>query len=280
MPAAVVNIRSGLDEASRIALWDYESLFCGERSSSVFYDIPHYRVTARGSWGGRGDAGDAHPFGVGPWRGPGSNTNNFAREVHIDLMAAAAGMDPVEFRLLNLADKRMITVLKTAADNFGWSPARSPSGRGHGVALENYLGTYLATIAEVEVDKTTGHVQVKRMVCAQDMGEIVNPEGAKAQIWGGLTMGLGFALSEEIMFKGGEIFSESFDDYDIPRFSWVPEIETILVENKMIPASGGGEPAITTVGAVIANAVHDAIGVEVNRLPLTSARLKAVITGS
>jgi nicotinate dehydrogenase subunit B len=277
MPAAVIRIRSGMDGSARIVFWDYTAYFCGDRSSQPFYAIPHYRVVSRGSWGGGAPVGGAHPFSVGPWRGPGSNTNNFAREAHIDLMAVAAGMDPVEFRLKNLTDKRMIKVLETAASRFGWTSAKTPSGRGHGVACENYVDTYLTTIAEVEVDKQSGKVRVKRMVCAQDMGEIVNPEGARAQIWGGLTMGLGFALSEEIDFKGGKILTRNFDTYDIARFSWAPEIETILVENKELPASGGGEPAITTVGAVVTNAVHDAIGKELVRLPLTPARLKAVM---
>jgi nicotinate dehydrogenase subunit B len=277
MPAAAVRIRSGLDAGGRIVFWDYEMFFCGDRSSSPFYAIPHYKVVSRGSWGGGAPTGGAHPFSVGPWRGPGSNTNNFAREAHIDLLAAAAGMDPVVFRLKNLTDKRMIRVLETAAGRFGWTPAKRPGGRGHGVACENYVDTYLTTIAEVDVDRQSGRVQVKRVVCAQDMGEVVNPDGARAQIWGGITMGLGFALSEEIDFKGGKILTRSFDDYEITHFSWVPEIETILVENNEVPASGGGEPATTTAGAVIANAVHDAVGGELVRLPLTPARVKAAM---
>jgi nicotinate dehydrogenase subunit B len=280
MPAAIVRIRSGLDGTGKIVFWDYTAYFCGDRSSQPFYAIPHFRVVSRGSWGGGAPVGGAHPFPVGPWRGPGSNTNNFAREAHIDLMAVAAGMDPVEFRLKNLTDKRMIRVLETAAAKFGWTSAKSPSGRGHGVACENYLGTYLATVAEVDVDRQAGKIKVKRMVCAQDMGEIVNPEGARAQIWGGLTMGLGFALSEEVDFKGGKIITRNFDTYDITRFSWTPQIETILVENNEVPASGGGEPAITTAGAVIANAVHDAIGKELLRLPLTPERLKAALNAA
>ena len=278
MPAAAVRIRSGLNDANQIVFWDYVAYFCGSRSSEPFYAIPHYRVVSRGNWGGRGPASPAHPFGVGAWRGPGSNTNNFARESHIDLMAAAAGMDPVEFRLLNLTEKRMIRVLKAAADKFGWTSAPTPSGRGHGVICENYVDTLVSTIAEVDVDRQSGGVKVKRIVCAQDMGECVNPTGAHAQISGGITMGLGFALSEEIDFKGGKILTKNYDTYDITRFSWTPEFETIVIDNKVDPASGGGEPAITTAGAVVANAVHDALGVELVRLPLTPARLKAAMS--
>ncbi|HUX08155.1 MAG TPA: molybdopterin cofactor-binding domain-containing protein [Acidobacteriota bacterium] len=277
MPAAAVRIRSGLNDANQIVFWDYVAYFCGSRSSEPFYAIPHYRVVSRGNWGGRGPAGPAHPFGVGAWRGPGSNSNNFARESHIDLMATAAGMDPVEFRLLNLTDKRMIRVLKAAAEKFSWTSAPTPSGRGHGVICENYVDTRVSTIAEVAVDRQTGGVKVKRIVCAQDMGECVNPAGAHAQISGGITMGLGFALSEEIDFKGGKVLTRNYDTYNITRFSWTPEFETIVIDNKVDPPSGGGEPAITTTGAVIANAVHDALGVELLRLPLTPARLKAAL---
>ena len=277
MPAALIRIRSGLDAEARVVFWDYEALHSGSRSSEPFYAFPHHRVVSRGGWGGGDGSGGAHPFAVGAWRGPGSNSNNFARETHIDLMAAAVGMDPVEFRLVNLTDKRMVRVLETAASEFGWQPAKTPSGRGHGVACVNYNDTYVVTCAEVEVDEKTGAVRVKRMVCAQDMGEIVNPSGAEAQVHGGLIMGLGFALGEEIQFKGGKILNRAFSDYHIARFSWLPEIKAVLVNNPGQPHSGGGEPAITTVGAVIANAVNDATGLRLNRLPLTPERILAAL---
>jgi CO/xanthine dehydrogenase Mo-binding subunit len=143
-----------------------------------------------------------------------------------------------------------------------------------GVACATYLGTYVATFAEVEVDKTTGRVRVTRVVCAQDMGLIVNPDGARQQIEGGITMGLGYALTEEVRFKGGEVLDRNFDTYEIPRFSWLPTIETILVENVEVPASGCGEPPIVCMGAVIANAIYDAMGVRLVQLPMTPARIK------
>lgn len=167
-PAAVVKITSGLNDSGRLMLWDYAVFFGGERTSLPFYDIPHYRILSRGGWT-RAAAG-AHPFEVGAWRAPGSNTNTFARESHMDVMAAKAGLDPVEFRLKNLKDERMIRVLKAAAEKFGWKPAKAPSGKGHGVSLVNYLGTYVATMAEVKVDEKTGAIRVERVVCAQDMG--------------------------------------------------------------------------------------------------------------
>jgi nicotinate dehydrogenase subunit B len=133
---------------------------------------------------------------------------------------------------------------------------------------------YVAATAEVEVDRGRGTVRVARMVCAQDMGEVINPEGARLQVEGCLTMGLGYALSEEVHFGGGAIVDENFDSYRIPRFSWVPEIEVVLVDNPEIGPQGGGEPAIVIVGAVLANAIHDALGARVYELPMTPARIR------
>jgi nicotinate dehydrogenase subunit B len=278
-PAAIVNIKSGVSKSGQIVFWDYEVLWGGERSSQQFYNIPNHRTVVRGEWGGGGGGAGTvgHPFDVGAWRAPSSNTNVFARESHIDGLAAKAGVDPLEFRLMNLTNERMKRILKAAADKFGWTPAVSPSGRGYGLVCADYLGTYLATIAEVVVDKNTGKVQVKRVVCAQDMGIAVNPEGARLQIEGCIMMGLGYTLAEEVHFKGREILDLNFDTYELPRFSWLPRIETVLVDSPELPPSGGGEPAIINMGGVIACAIHDATGARLLQLPMTPARIKAAL---
>jgi isoquinoline 1-oxidoreductase len=274
-PAAVVKIDAGVTDAGRIAFWDYGTYFAGHRGSEQFYDIPHHLTVAySSSW--RGTPG-SHPFATGAWRAPGNNTNTFARESHIDILAAEAGMDPVEFRLLNLKDERMRRVLQTAAKRFGWTPAAAPSGRGFGVACGFDAGTYVTLTAEVEADRATGRVKVKRVVCAQDMGLVINPEGATIQVEGCITMGLGYALSEEVRFKGGQILDTNFDTYEIPRFSWLPEIDTVLIDAKDSPPQGGGEPAIIGVGATIANAIFDAVGARVYRMPMTPARVLEVL---
>jgi nicotinate dehydrogenase subunit B len=273
MPAAIVKISSGLNASNQIVFWDYRVLFAGERSSQNYYDVPHVRTASSGGFSG--GSGSPHPFGTGAWRGPGSNTNIFARESHMDVMAARAGMDPMEFRLKNLVDKRMIRVITAAGEKFGWKPAKAPSGRGFGMVCFDYLGTYVAAMAEVKVDKSSGKIQVVRVVHAQDMGPVINPEGARMQIEGGITMGLGYCLSEEIHFNGGEIKNLNFDDYVITHFSWVPSIEAVLIDNPDMPPSGGGEPPIVGMGALIANALFDATRVRLNRLPLTPERIKA-----
>lgn len=270
-PAAVIQAKTGIDKNGRFTFWDFAHLFPGTRSSEPIYDIPHVRVLSKST--SRGED-SAHPFGTGAWRGPGSNTNVFAMESQVDVMAQKSGLDPLAFRFKNLTDKRMIRVLTAAADTFGETFSPGPSGKGYGIACTNYLNSYVATIAHVEVNKDTGHVQVKRLVCAQDMGEIINPQGAKLQIEGGLIMGLGYCLSEEIEFSGGTILTENFDTYEITKFSWVPTIKAVLVENPELEPQGCGEPAITTTGAVIANAVCDAIGVRLFTLPMTPTRIK------
>jgi len=277
-PAAVFKIRAGLDAAKKIVFWDNTVIGAGARGSAVFYDIPNHSTTVRGGWGG-GNPSDMHPFGVGPWRAPGANANVFARESHIDVMAAKAGMDPVEFRMRNLTDARMRRVLQAAAKKFGWSPKPAPSGRGFGVACGDDAGTYVATMAEVKVDKSTGKVQVVRVVCAQDMGIVVNPEGAAQQMEGCITMGLGYTLAEEVRFKDGVVLDKNFDTYEIPRFSAVPRIETVILDSPDLAPQGGGEPAIITTGAVVANAVFDAIGARVVQLPMTPARVKGAMKG-
>ncbi len=278
-PAAVVKIVSSLDGNGRISLWDYVVYAAGERGSALLYDVPNARIhlVGRTSFASETDSASVHPFAVGPWRAPGANMNAFAVESQIDIMASAAGIDPVEFRLRHLSDARMRRVLQTAADAFGWKAAAAPSKRGLGVACNVDAGTYVATIAEVKVDAATGKVKVSRIVCAQDMGIVVNPVGARMQIEGGLTMGLGYVFSEELRFHGGQVLDRNFDSYGITRFSDAPRIEAVLVKNDELAPQGGGEPSITTTGAVIANAVFDAIGVRMFRLPMTPERLRQAI---
>ena len=135
-------------------------------------------------------------------------------------------------------------------------------------------------MAQVEVDKKTGAVQVKRVVTAVDPGTVVNPEGARQQVEGCITMGVGYALSEEVLFKNGEVLSRNFDSYEIPHFSAMPKMEVVLVDNRQFPPDGLGEPPIITMGAVIANAIYDATGARLFQLPMTPERVKAALKRS
>lgn len=265
-PAAMVQMESGINAEGQITFWDCDILLAGTRSSEPIYNIPHFSVKYL-------NARNVHPFRTGAWRGPGSNTNVFAMESHADMLALAAGMDPLSFRMKNLKDERMIRVLSAAAEKFGQPFNMSPSGKGYGISCTNYLNTYVATIARVSVDKSSGAVKVEHLVCAQDMGEVINPQGAKLQIEGGITMGLSAALSEEIEFRGAKILTENFDSYQITRFSDAPSIDVILIDNPELAPQGCGEPAITTVGAALANAIFDATGARLYILPMTPERI-------
>jgi isoquinoline 1-oxidoreductase len=278
-PAAVVRITSTLDADGTIHAFDYVVYAAGDRGASSCYDIPNTRFRSSGAPRyGAGDSGSGvHPFAVGPWRGPGANMNCFAVESQIDLMAAASGQDALGFRLRHLSDPRMRRTLQAAADAFGWKPGVAPSRRGVGIACAIDAGTYVATMAQVRVDADTGRIQVLRVVCAQDMGVVVNPEGARMQAEGAITMGMGYALGEELRFRGGDVLDRNFDTYTIARFSWLPRIETVFVANDALAPQGGGEPPIVTTGAVLANAVFDATGARLFRLPMTPDRVQRAL---
>lgn len=277
-PAAVVQVKSGTDGSGKIVYWDYNVYFAGSRGSQHIYDIPHHKTVARGEW--MGAPPGAHPFGIGPWRAPACNTNAFARESHVDIMVSKLGRDPLELRLDNLTDERMRRVLTAVAEKFGWKPSKAPSGRGVGLACGIDADTYVAFMAEVRVNDEDGRVQVVRVACAQDMGLAVNPEGARMQMEGCMTMGLGYALTEEIRFQGGRIYDANFDTYEIPRFSSLPKIETVIIDAKEDPPHGGGEPAIIGMGAVIANAIFDATGARLFQLPMNPKRVLAAMRSS
>jgi len=274
-PAAVVKIRSGLDSAGRISLWDYQVYAAGSRGAEQFYDVPHNLMRTYGRWGG--DNPKMHLFATGPWRAPGANLNVFARESHLDVMAAKAKADPLEFRLRNTSDKRMRSVLEAAAARFGWKKGAGPSGRGVGIACGIDAGTYVALVAEVKVDAATGRIRVVRIACAQDMGVVINPDGATMQMEGCIMMGLGYALTEEVRFDGGRILTKNFDTYEIPKFSMMPALDTVLVKNDELSPQGGGEPALVPVGAAVANAVFDATGARLAEMPMTPERVKTAL---
>jgi len=274
-PAAVVKIRAGTNAAGKLVLWDYAIYGGGEREARQFYAIPNERTVAAG--GLQGNEPGFHALAVGAWRAPSNNTSTFARESHLDTLASKLGIDPVEFRLNNLTHPRFRRVLETAARQFGWKAAKTPSGRGVGVALATDVDSFVANMVEVEVSKATGQVQVKRVLCVQDQGVTVNPAGSRQQMEGCITMGLGYSLSEQVRFKNGEVLDRNFDSYELPRFSWLPKIETILIDNPSDPASGCGEPAIVPMGAAIANAIFDAVGARMLQMPMTPDRVKEAL---
>ncbi len=268
-PAGVIKVTSGMDKSGMIRMWDYNVYFSGTRGADAIYDIPNVKIT---SYSENRDK-HVHPFGTGAWRAPNNNVNTFARESQIDIMASEAGTDPLEFRLKNLKDEKMIACWKSVAETFGYKAGKAPSGRGIGIACGTDANTWVAMIAEVKVDKNTGRVTVERVACTQDMGLCVNPQGALIQMEGCIAMGLGYTLTEEVKFEGGKLLDRNFDSYEIPRFSWIPKTDCVILDRKDKAPQGGGEPAIITVGAAIGNAIFDATGARLYTMPFTRERV-------
>ena len=263
-PAGLVKAGAGVS-GGKLTAWTFDIYCSGTRGTEMFYEIPDFRTRDF-------NKGGVHQLFTGAWRAPGNSTTTFARESHIDVMAHAAGINPMTFRLNNLKNENMAATLRLAAKTFGWDKAKKP-GHGYGIALGLDAGTLVALIAEVKVDKETGVVKPVRIVCAQDMGQVVNPHGATLQTEGCITMGLGYALYEEVVFNGGEVKTTNFNNYEINRFSVTPTIVSVFMDKMDAKPQGGGEPAIICVGAAIANAVFDACGARVNRMPVTPDRV-------
>jgi len=156
---------------------------------------------------------------------------------------------------------------------FGYKSGTNQGGKGVGIAIGTDVDTLVAQMVEIEVDKKSGKVKVLRVACAQDMGLCVNPLGATMQMEGCITMGLGYTFTEELIYEGGNIISRGFDSYEIPRFSSLPKIDTFIFERNNEPPHGGGEPAIITVGAAVGNAIYNATGARLFRMPFTPERV-------
>jgi nicotinate dehydrogenase subunit B len=262
-PAAIIRIKSGFTADGRIVAWECDAYhagdrpFLGRRGSDSPYDAPHVRVTTYTS---------DSPLATGSYRSLGAAANHFAREVHIDELAEALGLDPVEFRLRNLSHPRFRRVLERAAEAHGWQPAKGGSHRGQGIAIGVDVGSYVATAVHLNV--VGREVRLDRVTAALDCGLVVNPEGAKNQVEGSIVMGMGTALYEAIDFQDGRVLNAGFTRYRVPRSNDAPEIETLLVGDDDTASTGAGEPGIVPIAAAISNAVFDRTGERHRELPI------------
>jgi CO/xanthine dehydrogenase Mo-binding subunit len=230
------------------------------------------------------------PLRPAPIRSPGKPANCFAVESFTDELAAAAGLDPIEFRLRGLDDKRGIEAIKRAAALMNWQSRPSPGSgknagnstalmRGRGFAYVHYKHSesYVAMGMEVAVERASGRIKVERVACAFDCGQIINPDGARAQVEGSILQTLSRVLMEEVQFDQSRVTSVDWNSYPILRFSDVPQIEIALIDRPTEPPVGAGEAACTTVGAALANAVFDATGARLRTVPFTPERVKAAL---
>jgi nicotinate dehydrogenase subunit B len=228
----------------------------------------------------------ASPLRTTHLRDPEGPATSFAVESFIDEIAAAAGADPIEFRFKHLEDPRAKAVLTAAAQKAGWDARPSPKkvavggdiATGRGVGLSTRNGTYVGTVAEVEVNRKTGAVRVTRFVCAHDCGLIINPEALRTTIEANLIQSLGRTLKEEVTFDRSNVTSVDWITYPVARASDVPDhVEIVLINHPELPSSGAGEPSSRATAAAIANAVFDATGARVRQAPLTPVRVKAAL---
>jgi nicotinate dehydrogenase subunit B len=258
-PAGVIEVKSGISGDGTLTAWDFHNYHSGSSGIETPYVVANQRTEYH-----------AVPLILrsGSYRGLAATANHFARETHMDALAGAVKMDPLDFRMKNLTDGRMRAVLEAAAKSFGWPRKKTQEGQGFGVACGNEKGSYVATCAEVAVDKKSGTVRVVRLVEAFECGAIVNPDGLRNQVVGAMIQGLGGALFEAIEFENGRIKNPHFASYRVPRFRDVPEIEAILLDRKDLPSAGAGETPIMAVAPAIGNAIFDATGVRLNNLPM------------
>ena len=264
-PAGVIDVSSGVRDDGTITAWEFHNYNSGSAGIQHRYDLPNQKIVFHQA---------KSPLRQGSYRGLAATANHFAREVHIDELAHAVKMDPLEFRLKNLKDERMKAVLTAAAKAFGWGKSKSAPNCGNGIAAGFEKGGYVATCAEVSVDRESGKVKLVRVVEAFECGAIVNPDQLKNQIEGSIVMGIGGALFEAIDFDNGKIVNGRFSRYRVPRFSDVPLIETVLVDRRDLPSAGAGETPIVGLAPAVGNAIFEAVGIRLRSLPMAPNGLK------
>jgi nicotinate dehydrogenase subunit B len=218
------------------------------------------------------------PLRTSALRTLGAYGNVFALECFMDEMAEAAGADPVAFRLRHLQDPRGRAVIETAAAKAGWTPGLKSDGRhGRGIGFARYKNSscYLACVAEVEVDRSTGKVDVVRVVAAADAGQIINPKGLEMQIEGGIVQSVSWTLKESVEFDRSRVTSLDWTSYPILTFLEAPRVEVHLLNRPEEKALGSGEASSGPAAAAVVNAVSDALGMRIRDLPLTAGRVRA-----
>jgi isoquinoline 1-oxidoreductase beta subunit len=262
-PAA--QLKDGIDWYNLWGLWDVPN--SPHWNNKIQYEIPNLYIEFNLS---------DLPMRTAPWRSVVNAQHAFAIESFMDELAQAAGKDPLEFRLKALKNNlRARRVLETVAEKAGWGKP-IPRGEGRGIAQHACFGSWVAQVAEVSVDKITGKIKVHRVVAAVDCGPVVNPGPLVEQIESGVIIGLSTALKEQIRFAKGGVATSNFDDYHIIRMSEIPEIEVHMVKSTE-KIGGIGEPGVPPLAPAVANAVFNATGARIRRIPLTPETVLAAL---
>ena len=258
-PGGLIETRSGANKDGMLIAWEFHNYNSGPAGIGTPYTVANQLIQYHPV---------DSPLRQGSYRGLAATANHFARESHMDEIAEALRMDPLELRLKNLSDPRLRAVLQAAADKFGWTKIKASPGRGFGLACGFEKGGYFGTCAEIEVDRATRNVQIRRIVEAFECGAVVNPNGLRNQIEGAIVQAIGGALFEAVRFDNGRILNPHFAEYRVPRFRDTPQIEVVLVDRKDLPSAGAGETPIMGLAPAVGNALFDAIGVRMRSLPM------------
>lgn len=258
-PAGVIDIKSGVKNDGTITAWEFHNYNSGSSGIQIKYEIPNQKIQFHGS---------QSPLRQGSYRGLAATANHFARETHIDELARTLNLDPLVFRLKNIKDERLRGVIEAATKAFGWGQKKATTGIGVGLACGFEKGGYLATCAEVLVDRQAGRVKLTRVAEAFECGAVVNPMHLQNQIEGAIVMAIGGALFEAIQFQNGKISNPRFSSYRVPRFSDMPAIQVVIVDRRDLPSAGAGETPIVGLAPAVGNAIFDATGVRLRSLPL------------
>jgi isoquinoline 1-oxidoreductase len=258
-PAGVIDVKSGARRDGTLTAWEFHNYNSGPAAIGTPYAAANQRIQFHPV---------PSPLRQGSYRGLAATANHFARETHMDELAHALSLDPLAFRLKNLADARLRAVFEAAAVKFSWGREKSAEGRGFGIAGGTEKGGYLATCAEVEIDGKTRGARIRRVALAFECGAVVNPDGLRNQIEGAVVQSIGGAMFEAVRFGNGRILGARLSEYRVPRFSDVPEIEIVVLDRKDLPSAGAGETPIVGLAPAVGNAIFAATGVRLRALPL------------
>jgi nicotinate dehydrogenase subunit B len=258
-PAGVIDVSSAVSSDGKITGWEFHNYNSGSAGIRTYYEVPNQRIQFHPV---------NSPLRQGSYRALAATANHFAREVHMDEIAASLKMDPLEFRLKNLKDERLRAVFEQGGKQFGWDKPRAANhGFGVGGGYEK-LG-YMATFAEVALKPETREIKVERVLTAFDCGAIVNPDGLRNQLIGANVMGLGGAIFEAIEFENGRILNGVFSKYRVPRFRDVPAtMDALLIDRKDQPSVGAGEAPILGIAPAIANAIFAVTQIPIHSMPM------------
>jgi CO/xanthine dehydrogenase Mo-binding subunit len=265
-PAGVIRVSSGATKDGVLTAWEFDNFNSGPAAIATPYAVANRRIQFHPA---------ESPLRQGSYRGLAATANHFARESHVDELAHALTLDPLDFRVKNLTDARLKAVLTAAAEKFGWAGRTASSGRGAGLACGVEKGGYVATCAEIQIDRASRQVAIRRVVEAFECGAVVNPDGLRNQVEGAIVQSIGGALFEQVRFESGKITNPHLSQYRVPRFTDLPQIEVVLVDRKDLPSAGAGETPIVGLAPAVANAIFAASGVRLRDLPLVPQGLPA-----